>query len=84
MGNKDNSLGQNRLRFVKDTYKVYDVNSSGNLQLVTDPTALNTLNENAKYALNYSEYGMLLLNSLRMRLISGCRTLLSGTQFQKI
>ncbi len=58
MGNKDNSLGQNRLRFVKDTYKVYDVNSSGNLQLVTDPTALNTLNENAKYALNYSEYGI--------------------------
>lgn len=58
MGNKDNSLGANRLSFVKDAYKVYDVGSDGNLELVTDPTALNQLNANAKYALNYSEYGI--------------------------
>ncbi len=58
MGNKDNSLGQNRLAFVADCYNVYDVNSSGELELVTDPTALSELNKNAKYALNYSEYGI--------------------------
>lgn len=58
MGNKDNSLGSNRLSFIKDTYKVYDIDDNGNLALVTDPDALNTLNANAKYALNYSEYGI--------------------------
>ena len=58
MGNKDNSLGSNRLAFVKDTYKVYDIDSNGDLFLVTDPNALNELNANAKYALNYSEYGI--------------------------
>jgi len=58
MGNKDNSLGQNRLSFVSDCYKIYDVDSNGDLYLVTDPTALSTLNKNAKYALNYSEYGI--------------------------
>ncbi|WP_120272316.1 TonB-dependent receptor [Mangrovibacterium diazotrophicum] len=58
MGNKDNSLGANRLAFVKDTYKVYDIDSNGDLYLVTDPDALNELNKNAKYALNYSEYGI--------------------------
>ncbi len=58
MGNKDNSLGENRLGFISSTYKVYDVNENGDLQLVTDPTALDALNANAKYALNYSEYGI--------------------------
>lgn len=58
MGNKDTALGSNRLEFIKDTYKVYDVDSSGDLYLVTDPDALDTLNKNAKYPLNYSEYGI--------------------------
>ena len=58
MGNKDNSLGQNRLAFVKDCYKVYDIDSNGDLELITDPDALSELNRNAKYALNYSEYGI--------------------------
>ncbi len=58
MGDKDNSLGANRLAFVKDTYKVYDVDSNGDLVFVTTPTELNELNKNAKYALNYSEYGI--------------------------
>jgi len=58
MGNKDNSLGANRLAFVKDVYKVYDIDSNGDLELITDPTALSALNADAKYALNYSEYGM--------------------------
>ncbi len=58
MGNKDNSLGQNRLSFIKDTYRVYDIDANGDLALITDPDALNALNANAKYALNYSEYGI--------------------------
>ena len=58
MGNKDNSLGANRLAFVKDVYMVYDIDSNGDLELITDPTALSALNADAKYALNYSEYGM--------------------------
>ena len=58
MGNKDNSFGANRLALVKDCYKVYDVDANGDLYIVTDPDALNALNANAKYALNYSEYGI--------------------------
>lgn len=58
MGNKDNSLGANRLAIVKDCYKIYDVDTNGDLFVVTDPDALNALNKNAKYALNYSEYGL--------------------------
>ena len=58
MGNKDNSLGSNRLNFVKDCYKVYDIDDNGDLELITTPDALNALNKNAKYALNYSEYGL--------------------------
>jgi TonB-linked SusC/RagA family outer membrane protein len=60
MGNKETGLGYNRLNYVKDTYKVYDVDNAGNLVLVTDPDALNALNANAKYALNYNEYGLVL------------------------
>jgi len=61
-GNKDVSLGANRLAFVKDCYKVYDVNSSGDLAAVTDPTALDALNANAKYGLPYYENGIVLSN----------------------
>ncbi|WP_321322653.1 TonB-dependent receptor [Labilibaculum sp.] len=57
-GNKDASIGANRLAFVKDAYKVYDVNSSGDLTAVTDPAALKALNANAKYALPYNENGV--------------------------
>ncbi|MBN2166473.1 MAG: TonB-dependent receptor [Marinilabiliaceae bacterium] len=58
MGDKDNSLGANRLSFVKETYRVYDIDGNGDLIFVTDPDKLNALNTNAKYALNYSEYGI--------------------------
>ncbi|MBP1640134.1 MAG: TonB-dependent receptor plug [Bacteroidetes bacterium] len=58
MGNKDTGLGSNRLSFIADCFKVYDVDSNGNLTFVSDPTALTTLNANSKYALNYSEYGL--------------------------
>lgn len=58
MGNKYDGMGNNRLAFIKDAYRVYDVNSSGDLAIVTDPDALNALNANAKYPLNYNEYGL--------------------------
>lgn len=58
-GNKDNSIGANRLSFVKDCYKVYQVNG-GDIAAVTDPTALDALNTNAKYALPYYENAVVL------------------------
>ena len=58
MGDKDNSLGANRLDVVKDCYRIYDVGSDGNLVAVTEPEALRALNAHAKYALPYSEYGL--------------------------
>ena len=33
MGNKDNSAGQNRLKFVSETFKYYDVDANGDLML---------------------------------------------------
>lgn len=58
MGNKDNQLGENRLAYVKDCWQAYDIDSKGDLYLVTDPGELAALNKNAKYALPYSEYGI--------------------------
>lgn len=58
MGNKETSLGQNRLDFVKDCFKIYDVTSAGDLELVTDYDKLQALNVNAKYALPMCEYGV--------------------------
>ena len=58
MGDKDNGLGNNRLEFVKDTYKNYNIDANGDIYLVTDPSELTTLNANAKYPNFYSEYGM--------------------------
>jgi hypothetical protein len=58
MGNKDLSLGANRLSFIADAWKMYDVNSAGDLVAVTDPDGLRALNANAKYGLPYCEYGI--------------------------
>ena len=58
MGNKDTGLGQGRLEEVADCWKMYNVNSSGELYAVTDPAELSSLNAGAKYALPYSEYGI--------------------------
>ena len=58
MGNKDNQLGENRLAIVSETWKPYNVDSNGDLYLVTDPGELASLNANAKYAVAYSEYGI--------------------------
>ncbi len=58
MGDKDNGAGYNRLAFTSQSYKYYDVDANGDLVLVTDPTALNELNANTKYASFFSEYGI--------------------------
>ena len=58
MGNKDTSFGWNRLAIVSDCWKMYDVDASGDLVAVTDPSALAKLNAGAKYALPYYEYGL--------------------------
>ncbi len=58
MGNKDNSAGQNRLKFVSETFKYYDVDANGDLMLVKDPTALAALNANTNYSSFFSEYGI--------------------------
>jgi TonB-dependent starch-binding outer membrane protein SusC len=58
MGNKDNQLGENRLAYVNDCWKAYDVKADGSLYLVTDPAELAALNAGAKHALPYSEYGI--------------------------
>jgi TonB-linked SusC/RagA family outer membrane protein len=58
MGNKNDGFGNNRLAFIADTYKVYDVDATGELQLITDPAALTALNVGAKYPLNHNEYGI--------------------------
>ena len=56
-GNKDTYFGRNRLAYVNDCYKIYDVDASGNIHMVTDPAELNKLNANAKYPVALSEAG---------------------------
>ena len=58
MGDKDTGLGYNRLAEVSECWKMFNVNSSGDIYAVTDPTELAALNANAKFALPYSEYGI--------------------------
>ena len=58
MGNKNTSFGWNRLDFIADCWKMYDIDGQGNLYAVTEPSALAALNANAKHALPYCEYGM--------------------------
>lgn len=58
MGNKDTGLGYNRLAEVSECWKMFNVDSKGDIYAVTDPTELAALNANAKYALPYSEYGI--------------------------
>lgn len=57
-GQEFDGIGAQRASWVADTYKVYNVNSSGDLYAVTDPNELNTLNANAKYHLPYHQSGI--------------------------
>ena len=57
-GQEYNGIGAQRLAFIKDSYKVYNVDSNGNLYAVTTPEELKQLNANAKYPLAYHQSGI--------------------------
>jgi len=59
MGNKDTGFGMGRLKEASETWRMYDIDANGDLYAVTDPSELTALNANAKYALPYSEVGVL-------------------------
>jgi hypothetical protein len=56
-GDKDTSLGYNRLAEVSDTWRFYDIDANGDLVAVTEPEAVRALNANAKYGF-LPEYGV--------------------------
>ena len=58
MGGKDTWYGAAKLNIVSDCWKMYNVDSKGDLYAVTDPTELKTLNAGAKYALPFAEVGL--------------------------
>lgn len=57
-GGEYNDLTAQKLAFVADAYKIYNVNTSGELYAVTDPSELRTLNAGAKYAVPYHQNGI--------------------------
>ncbi|MFV0290576.1 MAG: SusC/RagA family TonB-linked outer membrane protein [Mangrovibacterium sp.] len=57
-GNKDYYLGANRLDFVSNAFKAYNVDSDGQLYAVTNPDELKELNKNAQMGLPYYERGV--------------------------
>ena len=57
-GQEYNGIGAQRLAFIKDSYKVYNVDKNGELYAVTTPDELNSLNANAKYPLAYHQSGI--------------------------
>lgn len=83
VGAKDEGLGANRLKIMKDAYRIFDVNSSGDLVAVTDPDGLNALNANAKYALPYYENAIVLSNWVESASFLRLNTLTVGYTFSK-
>lgn len=59
-GDKDGRIGANSYNTVKDCYRIYDINSNGDIYAVTDPTELIELNKNAKYGLPWVENGLVM------------------------
>lgn len=57
-GGEYNDLTAQKLAFIADSYKIYNVNASGDLYAVTDPNELNSLNAGAKYAVAYHQNGI--------------------------
>lgn len=83
MGDKDTGLGYNRLAEVSECWKMFNVNSSGDIYAVTDPTELAALNANAKYALPYSEYGIVNSEFIEDASFLRLQTLTIGYTFPK-
>lgn len=57
-GGEYNDLTAQKLAFVADAYKIYNVDATGNLYAVTDPSELASLNAGAKYAVPYHQNGI--------------------------
>ena len=82
-GDKDTSLGYNRLAEVSDTWRFYDVDASGNLVAVTEPAAVRALNANAKYGF-LPEYGICASEFIEDASYLRMQTLTIGYTFPKI
>lgn len=54
-GSKEDGLFKNRLNYISNSYRIYDIQSNGTMAAVTDPAALTALNANAKTFLPYQE-----------------------------
>ena len=57
-GGEFNGIGRQRLAMMSNAYKVYNIDSSGNLYAITDPSELNTLNANAQYPTPFHQSGI--------------------------
>lgn len=57
-GQEYNGVGAQKLRFIKDAFKMYNINSNGDLYAVTDPDELASLNAHAKYAVPFHQNGI--------------------------
>ncbi|MBQ8652015.1 MAG: TonB-dependent receptor [Alistipes sp.] len=57
-GNEYDGIGRQRPDWYADTYKIYTVNSAGDLQFVSTPAELDKLNAGAKYHLPYNQSGI--------------------------
>ncbi len=57
-GGEYNDLTAQKLGFVADAYKIYNVNASGELYAVTNPDELRTLNAHAEYPVAYHQNGI--------------------------
>ena len=83
MGNKDKSLGYNRLSEVSNTWRFYDVDGQGDLVAVTDPDAVRRLNANAKYGF-LPEYGICSSDFIEDASFLRLQTLTVGYTFPKV
>ena len=57
-GNEYDGIGRQRPAWYADTYKIYQVDASGDLQFVSTPAELDKLNANAKHHLPYNQSGI--------------------------
>ena len=82
-GDKDTSLGYNRLAEVSDTWRFYDVDANGDLVAVTDPDGVRALNANAKYGF-LPEYGICASEFIEDASFLRLQTLTVGYTFPKV
>ena len=81
-GDKDTSLGYNRLSEISDSWRYYDIDASGNLVAVTEPDAVRALNANAKYGF-LPEYGVTASEFIEDATFLRLQTLTVGYTFPK-